>query len=180
LLKVVAWKARTTSLQERAGRATADDVQRLQLEKDQMQKQLEASRENHVKTTTVLTEFQRTNGVLLANQQKANEELRRLRDEAQQLQADLTAAEARRKEGEAEAAKKIEPLRRIARKYKTQYDELKTEHDALLAAQPQAAAAAEAAAAAQAGASADAERLRQLEERNTQLAAELEQVCLPN
>ena len=197
--QVVAWKARTNSLQERAGRATADDLKRVQLEKEQLQKQLEQS---NAKTSSVMSEFQRTNSQLLVAQQKQLDEIKKLKEEAQQLiqkssslQEDVNGAEAKRKEEESKANEKAEALRRIARKYKAQFEELKTAHDKLVSELPSSTPSAAAStasstststtsdtategAAAEASAvdAANAAKLKELEEQNSKLLTEMEQL----
>ena len=182
---------------------TADDVKRLQGEKEVLQKQLEQMKEAGVREAAKLTEFQRTNGNLVAERQKLVDETRKLKEDSQkQLEshkAELVALESKRKEEEAKSADKIDPLRRIARKYKTQYEELKAEHDRILAdaerdaaatvaetaaasakAEEDAAAAAAKNEASTDAGGADAAKLQELEERVAQLTAELEQLKKDN
>lgn len=144
--QVVVWRTRTNALQERAGRATADEVKKLQSDKDQLQKQMEqiqkqmeTMKEAQTKTANQLTETQRTNTQLITAQQKwqeearvAKEEARGAKEETQKVQSESTSAFAKRDEETAKAAEQANQLRRIARKYKTQYEELKVEYDKLV------------------------------------------------
>ena len=209
--QVMAWKNRTNTLQqtqERALRASGEDLKRVQQEKENIKKELEQSKSDHVKSTGSFNELKQIHDRSVADQRKQAEENAKLKEEIQKLRDQTTALqneistletkrsedeaslneklEAKRKEEEAKANEKVEPLRRIARKYKAQFEELKTEHDKLVA-QNSASAAAAAAAAAEPkvetstaeadAAKAEAEsKMKELEERNTQLAAEMEQV----
>ena len=153
--QVVAWKNRATALQERAGRATADEIKKLQSDKElvqkqleQIQKQVEHMKEIQAKTTTQLTETQRINTQLITAQQKLQEEARIAKEESQKAQADMTTALSKRDEEMAKAADQANQLRRIARKYKTQYEELKVEHEKLVGDKAATSAAADSATAA--------------------------------
>lgn len=127
--QVETWRKRTNALQERAGRAAADDVKRLQQEKEQLQRQLDTGKEVHSKTSAMLTETQKTNTQLATGQQRLQEEIRKVREEVTKLQAELVAAEARRVDEAAKSTEQLNQIRRIARKYKTQFEELKAIHD---------------------------------------------------
>ena len=198
--QMMAWKNRTSVLQERVGRGTVDDLKRLQQEKEQLQKLLDATKEAQSKTATMLTETQRINTQLVGNQQKLQEEVRKAKEEAAKLQTDLTAAETKNQDDTKVANEQANQLRRIARKYKTQAEEMKkeddalkadhekltSEHNALIASSAEAAAAAAAAIAAassmssttgsaEASSQALQERTQELEGRIALLTAEIEQ-----
>ncbi|XP_057373674.1 nucleoprotein TPR-like [Daphnia carinata] len=196
--QVVAWRTRTNALQERAGRATADEIKKLQSDKElvqkqleQIQKQVEQMKEAQTKTANQLTETQRVNTQLVTAQQKLQEEARLAKEESQKAQSEMTTALAKRDEETAKAADQANQLRRIARKYKTQYEELKVTHDKLVSdkeasasaesapAQDEATSAAttEAATAAAAG---QATKIQELEEQIAQMAAELEKIKQDN
>ncbi|KAI9556759.1 Nucleoprotein TPR [Daphnia sinensis] len=200
--QVVAWRTRTNALQERAGRATADEIKKLQSDKElvqkqleQIQKQVEQMKEAQAKTANQLTETQRVNTQLVTAQQKLQEEARVAKEESQKAQSEMTTALAKRDEETAKAADQANQLRRIARKYKTQYEELKVTHDKLVSdkeasasatgesasvtpAQEEATSATtEAATAAAAG---QATKIQELEEQIAQLTTELEQIKQEN
>lgn len=203
--QVVAWRTRTNALQERAGRATADEIKKLQTEKElvqkqleQLQKQLETMKEAQTKTATQLTETQRINTQLITAQQKLQEEARLAKEEAQKLQTDMASAITKRDEETAKAAEQANQLRRIARKYKTQWEELKAENDKLVqdkeklstdlsastsAAGDSAAAALakeEASATSSAEAAALTTRIQELETQVAQFTADMEQIRQEN
>ena len=126
------WRTRTIALQERAGRATADEIKKLQTDKEQVQKLLDQMKEAQAKMAAQLNETQRINTQLITGQQKLQEEARSAKEEAAKHQADMAAAGAKHVEDTAKATEQANQLRRIARKYKTQYEELKTERDKLV------------------------------------------------
>ena len=130
--QVQAWQARTNALQNRAAGAAADNIKRLQTEKEQLQKQFEQSKEAQTKTATLLQETQRINTQLANNQQKLQEEIRKAKEETTKLQSEMSTGAAKRDEDSVKAAEQLNQLRRIARKYKTQYEELKAQHDQLV------------------------------------------------
>ena len=192
--QVTTWKQRSTVLQERVRLGTVDDLKRLQQDKEQLQKLLDATKEAQNKTAGLLTETQRTNTQLVTNQQKLQEEARKAKEESQKLQGEFTAAEAKNEKEKLNATDQANQLRRIARKYKIQseevtkkHDELTKNHDELTARlQKLSAEAAEASTArdeAAANSSSEAaqshqalqERTVELEGRISQLTAELEQ-----
>ncbi|XP_032788122.2 nucleoprotein TPR isoform X2 [Daphnia magna] len=203
--QVVAWRTRTNALQERAGRATADEIKKLQSDKElaqkqleQIQKQVEQMKEAQAKTANQLTETQRVNTQLVTAQQKLQEEARLAKEESQKAQSEMTTALAKRDEETAKAADQANQLRRIARKYKTQYEELKVTHDKLVSDKEASAsttaesataapvqeeatsAATTEAATAAATAAGLATRIQELEEQIVQMTTELEQIKQEN
>ena len=125
-------QTRTIALQERADRATANEIKKLQTDKEQVQKLLDQMKEAQAKMAAQLNETQRINTQLITGQQKLQEEARSAKEEAAKHQTDMAAAGAKHVEDTAKATEQANQLRRIARKYKTQYEELKTEHDKLV------------------------------------------------
>lgn len=59
----------------------ANDVQRIQLEKEELQMQLDAEKEANSSTNIILTKTQETNAQLMAAQHRLNEEIRIAREE---------------------------------------------------------------------------------------------------
>ena len=118
-------QTRTIALQERADRATANEIKKLQTDKEQVQKLLDQMKEAQTKMAAQLNETQRINTQLITDQQKLQEEARSAKEKAAKHQADMAAHVA----GNFELSRE---LHLFARKYRTQYEKLKLEHDKLV------------------------------------------------
>ncbi|XP_020297083.1 nucleoprotein TPR-like isoform X2 [Pseudomyrmex gracilis] len=142
------WRQRANTLLERANKASPEDWRRLQTERENLSKLLTSERETHAKRTEefnqVKTEKTKLEEQLIQLQkqiQTQDEQMLRTSEEARKLGQDLTEALAdssskekdlvslRKELGDKEAIlndiknKEIQ-IRKIAKKYKTQFEEL--------------------------------------------------------
>lgn len=139
------WRQRANTLLERANKASPEDWRRLQTERENLSKLLTSERETHakrseelktekVKLEEQLTQLQRQVQTQDEQMSRASEEVRKLGQELNEALADSSLkakdlASLRKELGEKEAVlndirnKEIQ-IRKIAKKYKTQFEEL--------------------------------------------------------
>ncbi|XP_037553921.1 translocated promoter region b, nuclear basket protein [Nematolebias whitei] len=127
--EVKRWKARTQHLVSQQKDSDPDEFKRLLSEKEVHLKRIQQLIEENTKLNVELTRTKTSTASLQGQLQNARDSLSKINEERMMIKKEL---ETKNQELQ-EKLRTINQVKKIGRRYKTQYDELKVKHDTLVA-----------------------------------------------